>query len=99
MVFVGELTTQMDDQQYWSHHEHCHRLAGMLSAAIDGLMHYIFQGKCKDPEHWEKLFKALNQAVFMKEYLSLCCSNVLTIAEDFLAQFEEWKVEVQAQLN
>ena len=89
----------MNDQDYWSHQEKCNRLAGLLSGIIDRLMHYIFEGRTNNSEEWETLHKAISQAVVIKEYLERNFANLLTIAEDFLAQAFEWQTEVQAKLK
>ena len=89
----------MEDQEHWSYMEHCERLTGMLSRSIDHIMHHVLQGHCRDPAQWESLFKAVTQAFFMKEYLSMYCSNLLPIAEDFLTQIEAWQKELQEKLN
>ena len=57
---------EMSDQEHYAYMEHCERLTTMLNRSIDLLMHHIFEGRCKDPQEWEALFKAVNQAVFMK---------------------------------
>lgn len=89
----------MGDQDYNSYLAHCERITIMLSQGIDTMMHYIFEGRSRNHLEWENLFKALNQAVFMKQYLSINCSNLLTISEDFMAQFQEWQQELQANLK
>jgi len=89
----------MGDQEYWSHQEKCNRLAGMLSNVIDLLMHYIFEGRSKNKQEWEILFKAIQQAVVIKDYLNGNCANLLTIAEDFLAQASDWKQEIDSKLK
>lgn len=99
MSFVGPFICEMGDQEYWCYQEKCSRLAVMLSRTIDTLMHYIFEGRTRNAEEWESLFKAINQAVLMKEYLDRNCANLLTIAEDFLAQACEWQREVETHLN
>ena len=100
MSFIEPLIFEMNDQEYWSHQEKCNRLATMLSKVIDTLMHYIFEGRAQNyPEEWESLFKAINQAVLIKEYLDKNCANLLTIAEDFLAQAFEWQRDVENKLK
>lgn len=99
MSFVGPFIVDMNDREYDSHQEKCARFAIMLSSVIDTLMHYIFEGKSKDCLEWEVLFKAVQQAVLIKDYLDRNCANLLTIAEDFLAQAEEWHHEVGSKLK
>lgn len=99
MSFVGPYVMDMGDQEHWAFMEKCDRLAFMLSNVIDRLMHYIFQGLVTDREYWEPLIKALNHAVMIKDYLTSHCSNLITIAEDFLAQYMQWLSEMEGQLN
>ena len=99
MSLQGPNIFEMNDQQYWGHMEDCSQMAAMLSEAIDKLMHYIFQGKSKDTENWEPLFAGVNQAVLMRQYLSSNRANLLSIAQDFLDQVEEWQQELAAKLN
>lgn len=99
MSFYGPFVFEMNDHEYDSHQEKCTRLAVMLSRAIDTLMHYVFEGRSKNTLEWETLFKAIQQAVLIKEYLDRNCANLLTIAEDFLAQANEWEQEVRDHLK
>jgi hypothetical protein len=99
MAFVGPNIWEMTDQPYNGYLEHCERISDMLGKAIDLIMAYILQGRVRSPSEWETLFKALNQAVFIREYLNSHCANLLTIAEDFLAQMEDWQQELRATLN
>jgi hypothetical protein len=99
MSFIGKNVIEMTDIEHFCYMENCNRLSNMLQAATDELMNYIFQGKCQNPEQWENIFKAVNQAVFLKEYLKVYCTNITAIAEDFLAQIEEWKNELATVLN
>ena len=99
MSFVGPFIMEMGDQEYWAHLEKCNRLSALLSKAIDDMMHYIFEGRCTDSQQWEMLFYGLNQAVLIKGYLTQNCSNLLTIAEDFMSQIEEWHRELQQKHN
>ena len=87
-----------NDRDFWNHYEHCARLVTMLDKSLELIMNYIFQGRCSDTQEWEILFKVINQAVFMKGYLNSNGSNLITIAEDFLAQFQEWHDEIQNKL-
>ena len=61
-------------------------------------MHYIFEGQT-EPEGWESLFRTLSQAVFIKEHLDIYNINLLTIAENFLKQYNEWMKHLQVRLN
>ena len=90
---------QMNDQEYWAYQEKCTELATLLSNAIDYMMHHIFEGRCLDPQQWESLFLALNQAVMMKEYLGRNCANLINIAQEFLDQLTAWKQEMGERLN
>ena len=99
MAFQGIYIADMNDQEHWAYMEHCDRLTGLLAKAIDHIMHHLFQGSCQNPQDWEALFKAVSQAVFMKEYLTMYCSNIVGVAEDFLTQIEAWQQEVQTKLN
>ena len=99
MSFVGPFIMEMGDQEYWAHLEKCNRLSALLSKAIDDMMHYIFEGKCKDKNQWETLFVSLSRAVFMKEYLQMYLTNIGAITEDFLVQFEDWNAELAQTLN
>ena len=99
MTFVGPFIFDMNDQEYYSHQENCSRLAAMLSKVIDRLMHYIFEGRSQNKEDWESLFKAIQQAVLIKHYLDNNTANLLTIAEDFLAQAVDWERDVEAKLK
>jgi hypothetical protein len=85
-------------EHHWNYMENCERLVAMLDKSLDLIMNHIFQGKCKNPQELDSLFKAVNQAVFMKEYLSVYGSNLQTIAEEFLIQVHEWQDELQNKL-
>jgi len=61
-------------------------------------MHHIFEGKCTDKARWEIFFKAVNQAAFMREYLHIYCSDLTSIAREFMLQFEEWEFELKSNL-
>lgn len=99
MQAIGPFVMNMTDQEYWSHMDKCSQVVGQLSQAIDNIMHFIFEGRSKNYGEWESLFTAVNQAVMMKQYLSMNCSNLLNIAEDFLIQVAEWKQEIEENLN
>ena len=99
MQAIGPFIMQMTDQEYWSHMDHCGRVAVLLSQAIDKMMRFIFEGRATTYEQWESLFTAINQAVLMKNYLSMNCANLLNIAEDFLAQVADWQQEITETLN
>ena len=88
-------TLEMTSMQFFDHADRCNLLRNRLAASIDCLMHYIFLGHCKDPSQWETLFKALSQAVFLKELLEGYRVNVLSISAFFLEQFDEWQEELQ----
>lgn len=89
---------QNNDQENWEYQEHCERLAAALGETIDLVMRYIFEGKCRSPQELETLFKAVNQALMMKDYLSGHNSNLVRIAGNFLAQFEQWLQELQSTI-
>ena len=99
MSHIGENSNDMTDPQFYHYAETCTRLVGMLDQAIDSLMRHIFEGKCQNPSQWESLFKAVSQAVFMKEYLTGYCSSLVLIAQDFLVQWEEWIHEMKTNLK
>lgn len=99
MTNVGFNIMQLEDQEYNSYLERCDRVTALLDQAINHLMHYIFEGHSSNGQEWESLFTALNQAVFMKSYLKMNCSNLLSIADDFLEQVEAWREEVRTRLN
>ena len=61
----------MTDMQYYHYMTSCDELNAKLEKCVTFLMHYIFEGKCKDKGQWEALFVSLSRAVFMKEYLHL----------------------------
>ena len=88
----------MNSSEHWHYMEYCERLVAILDKSLDLIMNHIFQGKCRNHQEWESLFKAVNQAVFMKEYLSVHGSNLTKITEDFLAQIQEWQNELQNKL-
>lgn len=89
----------MTDMEYYQYMASCDELKGKLDQCINFLMHYIFEGKCKDRGQWESLFYGLTRAVFIKEYLQLYMTNVGCITEDFLTQFEEWHAELTRSIN
>ena len=89
-------TMAMSNMQFYDFSAKCFQLRDRVSAAIDLLMKYIFEGHCKDREQWTHLMNTLTRAVFMKDYLDTFSVNILTIAEEFLLQFDEWLKEVQA---
>ena len=99
MSFIGKNQLEMNNTEHWYYMEHCERLVTMLDKSLDLIMNHIFQGKCRDAEEWECLFKAVNQAAFMKHYLSMYGSNLVAIAEDFQAQIEDWQNELQNRLS
>jgi len=80
----------MGDREQDQYIYECNVLVARLDHAIDVLMHYIFEGRCKDKSFWEQLIRAVNQAVFIKEQLDSCRGNMLTLAETFLDSFQEW---------
>ena len=82
----------------YEHFDRCFLLKTKLQAAIDNLMHYIFEGRAEKDE-WENLFRALSQAVFMKEYLDRYSTNLLNISEGFIDQYNEWLTQLQVKLN
>lgn len=89
-------TIMMNNMQFYDHTDRCKVLKDRLTITVDCLMHYIFEGHCKDPSQWETLFKALSQAAFMKEYLEAYSINLFTISEFFLEQFDDWQKELQS---
>ena len=89
----------MTDMEYFRYMSTCDELKGKLEKCITFLMHYIFEGKCKDRDQWENLFIALTKAIFLKEHLQLYLTNIGNITEDFLVQFEEWHSELTRSLN
>ena len=98
MNFFEKNQMEMNNTEHWHYMEYCERLVAMLDKSLDLIMNHIFQGKCRNHQEWESLFKAVNQAVFMKEYLSVYGSNLLIITQDFLAQIQEWQDELQNKL-
>ena len=82
----------------FEHSDRCFLLKTRLKCAIDCLMHYIFEGQAERDE-WETLFRALSQAVFMKEHLDGFSTNLLTISEGFLNQYNDWMKQLQVKLN
>ena len=90
---------QMEDHEYESYLDRCQRLKILLDEAVTFLMHFVFEGRARNPDEWEMLFTALSQAAFMKHFLSIHCSNLCTIAEDFLAQLDDWKQDVHERLK
>jgi len=78
----------MSNTEYYCYMDSCNELKAKLEKCVTFLMHYIFEGNCKDRDMWETVFRCLSQAVFLKEYLQLYLTNVGGIAEDFLIQFE-----------
>jgi hypothetical protein len=99
MVFEPLNTDSKSDPTYYHYLEHCERVTTLLDNGINLMITYILAGRTRCPQEWDNLFRALNQASFMREYLNHHCSNLITIAEDFLAQLQEWQDEVQATLN
>ena len=89
---------QNNGQENWEHNELCARLVEVLDETIQLVMRYVFEGKCRSPQELEKLFEAVNHALLMKNYLNCYNSNLVKIAEDFLAQFEQWLQEMQSNL-
>ena len=89
----------MTDMEYYHYMTSCNELNAKLEKCVTFLMHYIFEGKCKDKDQWEALFISLSRAVFMKEYLQLYLTNIGAITEDFLVQFEDWHAELAQTLN
>ena len=78
--------------------DRCFLLKIRLRCSIDCLIHYIFEGQA-EREEWESLFRTLSQAVFIKEYLDIYNTNLLSISEDFLKQYNDWMTQRQAKLN
>lgn len=89
----------MNDSEYWTYMEKCEELTKLLSTAIDLLMNYIFLGRCQNSEQWETLFKAVGQAVFMRDHLKSYNSNLIGLAEDFLVQVKEWQQEIDTNVK
>ena len=89
-------TLAMDNMQFYDFSTRCFDLKNRVAAAIDILMQYIFEGHCKDRGQWDHLVQAINKATFMRDYLDTFSVNILTIAEDFLQQFDEWMKELQS---
>ena len=89
----------MTDMEYYHYMTSCNELNAKLEKCVTFLMHYIFEGKCKDKDQWEALFVSLSRAVFMKEYLQIYLTNIGAITEDFLVQFEDWHAELTQTLN
>lgn len=99
MTNVGENVILMGGQDYHCYLERCQRLTTLLDQAITFLMHFIFEGRSRDHHEWETLFKAVSQAVLMKYFLSSNHSDLCTISEDFLAQLEDWKQDIEDRHN
>ena len=91
---------QMNDQEYWSYLERCNHLSLLLSTTIDMVMRNVFSGRfANDPEQWEVLLKAMNQASLMKAFLEMNCANLINLADDFIAQAMEWQHEIDSKLK
>lgn len=99
MQNIGPNIHSMGDQQYHSHLENCDRVCHALGKCIDTLMHYIFQGKCRNKDEWENLHQAVTHAVFMRHYLASNLGNLIVISEDFIDQLEDWLQEVDVNPN
>ena len=99
MSFVGQDRPDFDDKGYWEYMQNCTTLSEMLDKAIQCVMHYILQGRCQDADEWESLFRAVSQATFIKDYLSVYQSNLIPLGESFLVQVEGWKQELQTKLR
>lgn len=95
----GENIDNMNDVQYHQYMEVCESLREKLDKAITFMMHYIFEGKCREPEYWDRLFMNVCRAIFMKDYLAIYLSSIISIAMDFLQQFEDWLIEIQPPHN
>lgn len=89
----------ISDMGYYHYMTTCDELKAKLEKCITFLMHYIFEGRCKDRDQWETLLVSLTRAVFMKEYLQIYLTNIGGITEDFLFQFEDWHAELTKTLN
>jgi len=83
----------------YQHTTACLELTKKLTEVVNNLTSYIFEGHCKDPRQWETLFSALGQAIFMKEYLAMCSTDLISISQYFLEQFEDWKKELGQHIN
>ena len=99
MALEGPDPWNMRDESYINYLHHCEHIANMLDKGIKHMMAYIFSGRSRCPREWDNLFKAVCQAHFMRDHLNQHCANIITIAENFLTQLEEWRQEVEATLN
>ena len=82
----------------YEHSDRCLLLKKRLSCAIDCLMHYIFEGQA-ERDMWECLFRTLSHAVFLKEHMDMHSTNLLTLSEGFLSQYNDWMKQIQVKLN
>lgn len=96
MEKIGLCIHNMSNLEYDSYMISCTELRNKLDKTIHFLMHFIFEGKCKDKEQWDNLLMQVCKAAFLKEYLELYITNIGHITLDFLGQFEEWYVELTA---
>ena len=78
----------------WQHEQYCEKLSRALTETIDVMMKHIFDGKCRSPQELEDLFKAVNHALFLRDYLRNQNSSLTKIAAMFLGQFEDWIVQM-----
>lgn len=99
MEKLGPCISSMTDLEYDHYMMSCQELRDKLDKIIHFLMHFIFEGKCKNRDQWDMLFMSVSKAVFLKDYLQLYLTNIGYIASDFLEQFEEWHADLIANLS
>ena len=80
----------MTDWEQTDYMNYCKELRDKLDQSIQYLMHFIFEGRCKDKNQWDQLFMSVCKAVFLKDYLQIYVTNIGFLAQDFLDQFDEW---------
>ena len=79
----------------YAHTDRCCELTVKLRMAITAIMKYISEGNVTDQKQWEQLFRTLNHAMFMKDYIEVFSTNLISMADHFLQDFEEWQKSLQ----